>query len=158
VLSQPWKVEDNYRWVTTEGMAKFIGTTENAVWLELAGEQAQIQVRAPRLDALLLQRLHNARVRIEGVCEGVYDKNENLVPGIIWVSDERNIHFLDGANTNVDAVTVEHSDTTPTTKTNLAMQGFYGTRGVVTFNDRVLGTDYLVVQENESAMLVSGGE
>ena len=35
------------------------------------------------------------------------------------------------------------------------MKGYYGTRGVVTFNDRVFGQDWLFVQEGSSAVFVS---
>ena len=158
VLSQPWPAEENYRWVTTEGIVRFIGTAQNAVWLELAGDQIQVQVRAPRLQNALLQNLRNARVRIEGVCEGVYDKNDNLVPGIVWVSRNEDMRVIDSAPTNIEATAVEHSKGTSIPGTSSTMQGFYSTRGVITFNDRVLNDDYLIVQENESAMLVSGGE
>jgi len=41
------------------------------------------------------------------------------------------------------------------TTTNPPMQGFYSTRGVVTFNDRVFDKDYLFVQEDALAVLVS---
>src|ERR1017187_2628768 len=102
--------------------------------------------------------MHNVPVRVEGVCEGVYDKNESLTPGVIWVSGESNIHFIESAKTNVQTAAAEQADTASATDTNPARQGFYSTRGVVTFNDRVLDKDYLVVQEDESAMLVSGGE
>jgi signal transduction histidine kinase len=155
---QAWRAGDNYRWVTIEGTAKFTGTAENAVWIELAGEQAQVQVRAPRLDAPFLQRLRNARIRIEGVCEGAYGKGENLEPGVIWVSRESDIHIIEGGNTNVTTAALESSESTSMSTTTPTMQGFYSTRGVVTFNDRVMGSNYLVVQEDESAMLVSGGE
>jgi signal transduction histidine kinase len=158
VPGQPWRTEDNYRWVTTEGLAKFIGAKENAVWFELARGPALVQVRTPRLDPSFLQRMHNVPVRVEGVCEGVYDKNESLTPGVIWVSGESNIHFIESAKTNVQTAAAEQADTASATDTNPARQGFYSTRGVVTFNDRVLDKDYLVVQEDESAMLVSGGE
>ena len=157
-LGQPWSAEENFRWVTTEGIVRFIGTTQNAVWLELAGDQMQVQVRAPCLENALLQNLRNARVRIEGVCESVYDKNDNLVPGIIWVSRQDDIRVIDSAPTNIEAAATEHSKGPSIPGTSSTMQGFYSTRGVVTFNDRVLDDDYLIVQENESAMLVSGGE
>jgi hypothetical protein len=158
VPGQPWRIEDNYRWVTTEGLAKFIGARENAVWFELARGPALVQVRAPRLDPSFVQRMHNVPVRVEGVCEGVYDKNESLAPGVIWVSSESNIHFIESAKTNVQTDAAGQADTASTTDTNLARQGFYTARGVVTFNDQVLDKDYLAVQEDESAMLVSGGE
>ena len=58
----------------------------------------------------------------------------------------------------IDAVAIEHADAASTTGTNIPMQGFYSTGGVVTFNDRVLDKDYLVVQEEGSAVLVAGGE
>jgi signal transduction histidine kinase len=42
-----------------------------------------------------------------------------------------------------------------TTSTNPPMTGFYGTRGVVTFNDRVFDKEYLYVQEDSASVLVS---
>ncbi len=158
VLGEPWPAENNYRWVTTEGRVKFIGATENAAWFELAGEQGQVQVCAPRLVPALLRRMHNARVRIEGVCEGTLDESENLVPGTIWISGASNVRFIENARTNDDAIVIEHADAASTSRTNIPMQGFYSTGGVVTFNDRVLDKDYLVVQEEGSAVLVAGGE
>jgi signal transduction histidine kinase len=155
---QAWRAGNNYRWVTIEGIARFIGTAKNATWIELTAEQAQVQVRAPRLDSALLQNMRNARIRIEGVCEGAYDKSDNLAPGIIWVSREGDIHVIESSNTNSATAAVERTDGTSMANTTPMMQGFYSTRGVVTFNERVLGSNYLVVQEGESAMLVFGGE
>ena len=159
VLGQPWPAEDNYRWVTIEGVVKFIGAQGNAVCFELAGEPAPIQVRAPRLSPAFLQEMRNARVQVAGVCEGVHDKSESLVPGVIWVGTQSGIRLSGGSTTNSETATAERGDTASITRSNNpAMQGFYGTRGVVTFNDRVWGRDYLVVQEEDSAVLVSGGE
>lgn len=161
VLGQPWRAADNYRWMTTEGRVNFVGADLNAVRFELASDTSQIQVCAPRLDPSVVQRLHGAYLRVEGVCEGVYDENENLMPGRIWVSDRSGIQFINGAETNetnVEAAAVGPVDTNSLARTTPAIQGFYTTRGVVTFNDRVFNQDYLVVQEQESAVLVSGGE
>jgi len=158
VPGQPWPAENDYRWVTTQGLVKFTGADKATVWFELAGELAQVQVRMPRLENAFLQRMQNARVEVEGVCEGVYGKNETLESGIIWVSDAGNFHFIETAKTNVQTTAVEQADSAATTNNHPAMQGFYSTRGVVTFNDRVLDRDFLIVQEDKSAMLVSGGE
>ncbi len=158
VAGQPWHAEDDFRWVSTEGQARFIYAKGNAVWFELAGDLAQVEVCAPRLDPALLRRMHAGRVRVEGVCEGLYDQNESLVPGRIWVSGEDSIRCMENVRTNAGAVAVEHAASTSVTKTDSAMQGFYSTRGVVTFNDRVLGQDYLIVQEGQAAVLVAGGE
>jgi hypothetical protein len=38
------------------------------------------------------------------------------------------------------------------TNINPAMVGYYGTRGVVTFNDRVFGEDVMFVQEDNAAL------
>ncbi len=158
VLGQPWPADKNYHWMTTEGSVKFVGSREDAVWFELAGEQAQVQVRAPRLETSFLRRMQNARVRVEGVCEGLYDKNKNLVPGVVWIPGESSIHFMESTGTNSETAAVEHADTASTTDANPAMLGFYTLLGIVTFNDRVFDKDYTVVQEEESAVLVSGGE
>ena len=158
VLGEPWRAENNYRWVTTEGHVTFIGAEANEVQFELAGDLAQVQVRAPPLASSFLLRMQNARVRVEGVSEAVNDINQNLVPGLIWVSDKSNIHVLENTGTNAGLTEVEHAGASSRTKTTMAMQGYYITHGVVTFNDRVLDKDYLVIQEVDSAILVSGGE
>ena len=158
VIGRPWREENNYRWVAAEGEVKFVGAEASTVWLWLASETAQIQVRSPRLDSEFLQRLRNARVRVEGVCEGVYDKCESLVPGIIWISGDSGIHVIEEAKTNVQKAVIEPAGAASTINVAPTRQGFYSTRGVVTFNDRVAGEDYLVVQEEESAKLICGGE
>lgn len=155
---QAWLAENNYRWGTTEGLVKFIGAQEKDVCFELGGDVKQIQVRVPHLDASFLEKMHKARVRVEGTCEGIYDREGNLVPGIIWVSGEDHIHLVQSGRTNVDGFAVENANGASVAQTNLGLQGFYSAHGVVTFNDRVLGKDYLVVQEEDEAMLVSGGE
>lgn len=163
VPSQPWRAENNFHWVAAEGVVKFIGARKNTIWLELEDDRTQFQVCVLRSDPAFLQRMRNTSVHVEGVCEGVYDTGDNLgpeylAPGTIWASDASNIHVLESAKTNGDAGAVEHAERALVIRTNLAMQGFYLTHGVVTFNDRVLDKDYLFVQEEDSAILVSGGE
>ncbi len=154
-----WHADSNYRWVTFQGFAKFVGVESNAVFFELTGNPEQIHVCAPLLAPPLLQKMHNALVQVEGVCEGTFNGNGNLIPGKIWVPDTNDIHILDSTATNISSSLIRHTNVTINTKNNPAMQGFYSTRGIVTFNDHVLNEHYLVVQEDEeSAFLVSGGE
>jgi signal transduction histidine kinase len=156
---QPSRPADNYRWTTTQGLAKFIGVEDNLVCFRFDGNPASIQVYAPRVTPAILKQMHNTPVQVEGVCEYVFNENGNLVPGKIWISETNDLHLLESAGTNINSAINANADSSLPIKTNLAMPGFYSTRGTVTFNDRVLGQDYLIVQEDEqSAILVSKGE
>jgi signal transduction histidine kinase len=105
----------------------------------------------------MLKRLRNVPVKIEGVCEGVSgpnSRNQTLLPGLIWASGENSISFIETAATNA---VVPETDRSPQSipATNPALQGFYGMRGVVTFNDRVFDKDYIFVQEDATVVLVA---
>jgi signal transduction histidine kinase len=153
-LNQRWPAEDNYRWVEAEGLVKFTGVDGDVALLELSNGQAQAQVRALHWSPEMSKRVGNGIVRIKGVCEGVYGQEETLVAGLIWASAESSISSIEAVTTNADAVAMEQPARSMTT-TNVARQGFYGTRGVVTFNDRVFGTDYIFVQEDAGVVLVT---
>jgi signal transduction histidine kinase len=153
-LNQPLPVENNYRWVQVEGVVKFQSTDGNMAFLELSDGQALVQVRASNWSPERSRHLTNIAVRVEGVCEGVYDQSETMMPGLIWASAENSISFIEAGTTN--AVTSPREQPIPSmTTTNPAIQGFYGTRGVVTFNDRVFDKDYIFVQADDTAVLVS---
>ncbi len=153
-LGQRLRIEDNFRWVEAEGIVKFKGAVGDVAFLDLSDGQAVVQVRLLHWSPEMLKRLGNAAVRVEGVCEGVFDQNGSLTPGRIWASTENCISFLGTATTNVN-VTEQPAHSMPST--NLAMRGFYGTRGVVTFNDRVFDKDYIFVQEDTAAVLITLG-
>jgi signal transduction histidine kinase len=146
---------DNYRWVEAEGRVKFIGLEGDVAFLELSDGQAQIQVRARHWNPELSRDIRRVPIRVEGVCEGVYDRNGVLVPGLIWVSTENGISLIEAENEIPGAITVNQPPATVLTSTNPAMLGFFGTRGVVTFNDRVFDKDYLFVQEATVAVSIS---
>jgi len=153
-LSQTLSPKDDYRWIQAEGLIKFTGTSGEGTSLELSDGQAIVQVRVPKLSADLLSRMQNCPVQVEGVCEGVSDQKGARVPGMIWVASENNIALLQDSKPAITISAAEPS-TTPIATDDPAMLGFYGTRGVVTFNDRVFGHDYIFVQENSATMLVN---
>ena len=155
--NRPLLAKDNYRWVEVEGLVKFTGADGDVAFLDLSDGQAQVPVRAlhwsPEMSKQLKQ-LNKAVVRINGVCEGVYDLNEIMTPGLIWASAENSVSFIETFTTN--AVPLARNQLTPsTTTTNPVVQGFYGIRGEVTFNDRVFGTDYIFVQADAAIVLVT---
>lgn len=153
-FGQPLPAEDNYRWVEAEGMVEFSARAEGgAAFLDLSDGHSLIQVRVPHCSPEMSKRIRNLRVHVQGVCEGLYDAKGILVPGIIWSPNEDCLSVVESAtNTaaSIAAPTVESAATT-----NRSWQGFYGTRCVVTFNDQVLGNDYIFVQEDSVAMLVN---
>ncbi len=155
-LNQRLPMAKNYRWVHTEGVVRFKAADENGMVLELFDGQALVQVHARNWNQQRWQNSSNAIVRVEGVCEGVYDQKGTLMPGLIWASAKDSISFIAAMATNAPTLVMEQPAQSMTS-TNPAMQGFYGIRGVVTFNDRVFGKDYAFVQADNTAMRVSFG-
>ena len=153
-LNQLLRPEENHLWVQAEGLVKFTGTEGGLVVLELTDGQAVVQVRAPPLADNVSKRMRSVPVRVQGVCEGMMSQNQTLIPGVIWAASGNCLSFIEAAATNTTAPPIDPLPQSPAT-INPAMQGFYGTRGVVTFNGRVFGSDYIFVQENAAAVLVA---
>ena len=153
-LGQTWLPEHNYRWVAVEGIVKFSGEGQESAFFEISDGQASAQVRAFHWNPNQIKQLTNTVVRIEGVCEGAYDQKGVLFPGLIWASSTNGISVVQGNLTNTAASELSQPSRVIITN-NPAMEGFFATRGVVTFNDRVLGTDYIYVQEGAAALRVT---
>ena len=154
-LNQAWGAENNFRWVEAEGMIKFIGEENGVVSFELSQGQAQVQVRASCWHPAISNFDRNVPVRVQGVCEGRYDQNGALVPGLIWASTPGSVQVIEAVQTNEIGAVMNQPALAALNRTNPPMQGFYGTRGVVTFNDRVFGKNYLFVQEDTAVVLVA---
>jgi signal transduction histidine kinase len=154
-IDEQLRPEDDYHWVEAQGEVTFCGRDEGGGFLELSDGDAQIQVRVLRSDPDSMRRFQNATVRVAGVCEGVYDQKGVLVPGLIWAAQENSISLVDRGKAATAAITGGQSSHLVLTNSNPAMMGFYNTRGVVTFNDRVFGNDVMFVQEETAAIFVS---
>ncbi len=151
-MNQPLPVERNYRWVQVEGVVTFKAVAENTATLDLSDGQSQVQVRVKHWNEEMSRQLSQSSklvVRVDGVCEGVYDENGTLMPWLIWASAEYSVSFLKTVTTD------EFTSANKIVATTPAKQGFYGTRSVVTFNGRVFDKDYIFVQEGDTPMLVS---
>jgi signal transduction histidine kinase len=154
-LRQPLPPNDNFRWGRVEGVVKFIGINGDAGFVELSDGQAQIQARVTHLNSDFLRHLRKSKIRIEGVCEGGYDQDGNLVPSIIWSPSEKHVFVVEASETNLVAPTDVRSLKSSPTNDDLGMGGYYGTAGEVTFNDRVFGRDCLFVQGETTAFAIS---
>ncbi len=153
-LTQRVLPQDNFRWVEVEGRVKFIGVNDDVAYLELSDGQGEIEVRALHWTPELAHSMRNLPVRVQGVSEAMNDSNGVLVPGVIWASSENSISLVDPEETTNPMRMGTHA-TTAAVSPNPAMSGFYGTHGVVTFNDRVFGKDYLFIQEDAACVFVS---
>ena len=151
--NQELRPADNYRWVRIQGQLTFAGQMAEIGFLELSDGAAEVQVRALHWTPELSRQLRNSRVEVEGVCEGVHNQKGTLVPGLIWVTKENSISVLNAQEPNPEFLSAEPPQRA-LLKPNAGMEGFYGTRGVVTFNARVLDEDYLFVQENTASFFV----
>lgn len=158
-MDQPLPVENNYRWAQAEGVVTFEAVAEKTATLELSDGQAEVQVRVKHWSEEMsgqLKQSSNLVVRIAGVCEGVFNQNGTLMPGLIWASADNSISFLKTVTTNKFAPA--NQPALSTVATIPAIQGFYGTRGVTTFDDHVFGKHYIFVQEDNTVILVSPDE
>ncbi len=151
-LNQQLRPEEKFNWVEAQGEVTFAGQDDRGGFLELSDDEAQVQVRVLCGDGDTLRGLRNSIVRVTGVCEGVYDLKNVLVPGAIWVSQDECISVVEGAKANLGSA--GQSSRLILTNGNNPM-GFYNVHGVVTFNDRVFGNDIMFVQEDTAAVMAS---
>lgn len=149
-FGQRLPARNNFRWVQVEGVVKFQTSDHQFVYLELSDGQAQMQVRAAITNAGTLRHVGNALVRVTGVCEGVSEQKGFVTPQMIWAAGENCITFAPA-----EAKVPDRGQVPPAaTPSEPAVQGFYSTRGVVTFNGRFSGKEYLFVQENNAPAFV----
>jgi signal transduction histidine kinase len=158
-LNQPLTADNSYRWVQDKGLVKFAGTEGDVAVFEIFDGQTLIQVcvlQGNQEKSRQLSQMTNAVIQVEGVCEGVENRQGIMMPGRIWAAGENGTTFLETGATN--EFTSAGNQPAPTTGTrNPAIQGYFGTQGEVTFNDHVLGKDYIFVQQDNSAFLIRIG-
>jgi signal transduction histidine kinase len=153
-LSQSWQAADNYRWVRVEAAVKFIGVDGAIACIEMSDGQNSGQARLLDWSPELLRRMSNALIRVEGVCEGVNDQKGALIPGLLWVPSSNNLVIVDASPTNSVLWSLPQTVQTDLDRDS-AIEGFFSTRGVVTFNDWVFGTNYIFLQEGNAALRVT---
>lgn len=141
-----WMAQNSYRWTTVEGVVTFAPEAGDHVQLTLSGSGANVRLRSPRSGFK-----RNAKVRAEGVFEAYLDENGGLVPGAICVPPGARMETLE---IETSATTATNNSPQAAARQAAALEGFYGTRGVVTFNDSVFGVDCLFVQEANAVAFV----
>ena len=155
-LNQRMRTESNYRWVMLEGLVRFLANEGDTTSLDVFDGKAEIKVDILHWSqgrSGLSKQSTNFAVRVEGVCEGVKDQNGTMTPGRIWASEERRVSLIEPGMINDFTLTNTPSQGNSGAST-LAKQSYYEIHGVITFNDRLLGNDYIFIQEADSALLV----
>ena len=155
--NQPWKAEDNYHWVSVDGVVRFQSAENGSSKLELFTGRSLIQVRALHWSNALsekIQQLTNKLIRVEGVCEGIQDPNGAIVPGLIWASAESSISPI-GAGTTNELLKAEDELIAPTVTNNPTSQDYFQTQGIITFNDQVFDKDLIFIQGDKSVTKVT---
>lgn len=153
-LGQRLPQDGNYRWVRVEGTVRFVGLDENAAALELSDEHGRVQVRAMHWKPERTKQSRAGLIRVEGVCEGATDQNGLLTPGRIWATAKGSISRVETAATNADIAALDPPAAQSALPSYPDVQAYFGMRGVVTFNDRLWGSNYLVVQKDAKVVLV----
>jgi signal transduction histidine kinase len=155
VLDRPLPPEDNYRWVEAEGTVSFVGIDGETATLELTDGRghAQVHVRAQNLN--WPRHPQNWRARVQGVCEGVPSATGPLAPGLIWTPTPSNVAFIEAPRPEGTPLATFPPHDLATSNVNPVLGGFYVTRGVVTFNDRVLNRDCLFIQDKTAGIFIS---
>jgi signal transduction histidine kinase len=154
-LNQQLPPEDQYRWVETEGTISFAGKHGESAILEMTDGQGRAQVRLSNWKGSWPTNVQSWQVRVQGVCEGARNLNGLLTLNLIWASTESGLSFIEPPTTHRDSLTSSAFNTFSPTNSTPVLGGFYFTRGVVTFNDRVFGKDCLFVQEKTASSFIS---
>ena len=148
-----WLAANNYRWVEAAGVVTFAAAAGDNAFLQIGDNQAQVQLRAAPGHPALSGITRNLPVRVQGVCEGIFDEKGMWVPGSIWIPPTHGISIVEAAQLNAPRASSTHA--TNANRPTEPLSGFYGTRGVVTFSERVFGQECLFVQEGSAAVFVS---
>ena len=153
-LRDPLLPENNYRWIQTEGTVTFVSTDASGATLELAAGPRRVPVRIAKWNQTRHEVARNWHVQLQGVCEAGADIYGDLTTGFIWVPASENVRFLETVNDSSDAVAPAESPASPAA----AFGGYYGARGVVTFDGRFAGRRYLYLQDIHGSVFVSDAD
>ena len=156
-LDQPLSPEDNYRWVETEGAVTFVGEVGDAANLELTDGEGLANVRISNWRGKPLPALQSW-VSVRGVCEAVQNARGQDAPGLIWMPSDQELTVMEHTNSRLSAMVLAPSERLNQASSNTALSGYYYTRAVVTFNDRVLGRDCLFAQDESSGMRLTSSD
>lgn len=154
-FDEAWMAANNYRWVATEGAVTFAAEAGDRATLRISGSTNEVELRTPAGGGALAQLMRNTRVRVEGVCETVFNGADTAVPGLIWVPRTNDVFILEQPAVGSVAAPVEPTPDLVAPRAPIVMEGYYGTRGVVTFNDHVFGQNLLFVQEGNTAVFIN---
>jgi signal transduction histidine kinase len=146
-------VKDDYRWVEGEGSVKFLATDGRSATLELAVGGNRVLVRVARWQGNLPPLGPHLRARFRGVREGVRDATEHLKTGVIWAPSEVDVSFFEKPGESPQGLEAPLKD-----PVEAGPGGFFLTRGVVTFNDRVRDKECIFIQDGQNGMFVSLAE
>ena len=157
LLDQPLPQEKTFQWVSAIGMVDFVGVNGGSAVIELSYNGRRTQVRVSDWNSQKLARFHNRPVQVEGVCEGMLTESGHLMPSLIWSPHPAAITLIESTNWNNGSAGVNTIDRFAETAndTNHFRSGFVSIRGVVTFNDRVAGKDFLFVQNDAAGFFIS---
>ncbi len=156
-LDQPLPQEKNFHWVRALGVVDFVGVSGNSAVLELSFNGRHAQVRVADWQSEQPLRFQNRQVQVEGVCEGMQTENGYLMQGSIWTPSLEMISFVESTNWGRNTASINALDDFAETSsdTNHVWGGYVSIRGVVTFNDRVFGKDFLFIQNDAAGIFIS---
>ena len=78
-------VTNSFRWAEIEGTVNYAAASGDVLRLEVAGGKSNMVVRVLNWNAGSTERLHNARVRIQGVIEAGVSSQGRPAGGVMWV-------------------------------------------------------------------------
>lgn len=152
---QALEKESLFRWVEGEGAVGWIAADRGGAMIEVVSGTNRMQLRVAHWDAPLPGLSQQLRVKFRGVCEGGFDLTRHLIAGFVTAPTRNEVTFFEDTGSRPFDV-VEPSTDASTEDSSLG--GYYFTRGVVTFSDRVFGKDRLFVQEAMNGVFISQEE
>ncbi len=149
----PMVPEDVYRWVEGEGSVKFLASDGPTATLELEVGGNRLLLRVGRWQGNFPELEPQLRVRFRGVREGVRDATEHLMTGLVSAPSELELTFFEVPGLPPVRAALPMKDPVAA-----GPGGYFFTRGVVTFNDRVRDQECIFIQDARNGIFVSQAE
>ena len=92
---QPLPAQDEMQWVQASGKIDFVGRLDDGVSFALANDGSTIQIKVLHANPTENRLVPGMRVKVNGICEGVFNSQGQRVAGVVWASCLNAVDFLE---------------------------------------------------------------
>ena len=92
---EPLSAPDEMQWVQATGKIRFVGRLDREVSFILADEGSTMEVRILRANPGENWLVPGIRVKVNGVCNGIFNNQGQRIAGVMWVSSLKEVTSLE---------------------------------------------------------------